>query len=79
MHEMTQRWQCGDVSNYDYLLYLNKYVNIVQLIFPLCINFYKSGISVALYCFAYNYCIVEPGITLCCLLHVAKQVVHLVT
>ena len=28
LHEMTERWQRGEISNYDYLLYLNKYVNM---------------------------------------------------
>ena len=31
LSEMTERWQRGDVSNYDYLLYLNKYVLILQI------------------------------------------------
>ena len=28
LNMMTNKWQNGDISNYDYLLYLNKYVHI---------------------------------------------------
>ena len=33
---MTNKWQNGDISNYDYLLYLNKYV---------CVGYYAHVLT----------------------------------